>query len=200
MAITGYGEDALCYWALSCRLREIVGTDDATVLYRPSFGRRGSKPEKHSTQFGEFDAIIGTSTTVHLVEAKWRWSSEIRKGQITLRPEQIRRHEIFRAYLQAWWGKPEQEDWGAFYARTKGWLTVEGIDRPYPLPKPGKKLAANLKAILDLLKKQEKAVEDVLLYLALAGETAKPTPPDKFKLAFVRTGSPDGFVELPPMP
>ena len=48
MPITGYGEDALCYWALSRRLHQIVGVDTAVVLYRPSFGRRGSTPEKPS--------------------------------------------------------------------------------------------------------------------------------------------------------
>ena len=196
MPITGYGEDALCYWALSCRLHEIVGTANAMVLYRPSFGRRGSKPGKASSQFGEFDAIIATDRMIHLVEAKWRGSSEIRKGEIKLRPEQSRRHDIFKAYLEAWWSNPEPEDWEKFRKRIGEELNV-GTEK-YPVPDAKRQLAKNLEAVLSRLGKQRKEVENVLLYLALAGQKKIPTnEPTGFRLVPIHTGSPDGFVELP---
>src|SRR5512143_1712426 len=95
--IFGYGEDALTYWAVTSRLGEMLQAlgdkslpADATVIYRPSFGRRGSigptaTNEQYSAEFGEFDAILGTRQAVYLVESKWDSSSEIRDDQITLR-------------------------------------------------------------------------------------------------------------------
>jgi hypothetical protein len=196
MAITGYGEDALCYWALSCRLDEIVGTADATVLYRPSFGRRGSSPEKPSAQFGEFDAIIATQTVIHLIEAKWCFSSEIKGGKIDLRDEQSRRHAIFAEYLKAWQKRAQNESWEGFRERMGRRIAADGID--YPIPGEDARLAANLAAVLNRLGTKWEKIENVLLYLALRGETDLPTEaPKDFRLVKVVTDSCDGFVGLP---
>lgn len=198
MAITGYGEDALCYWTLSRRLDKIVGTADATVLYRPSFGRRGSSSQKPSSQFGEFDAIIATERVIHLIEAKWCFSSEVTGGKIELRDEQTRRHAIFTEYLKAWQERAENESWEGFRKRMGRKIAAEGID--YPIPGEDARLAANLTAVLNRLGTKWERIENVLLYLALQRETDLPTEaPKDFRLVKVVTDSCDGFVDLPCM-
>ena len=99
MKIIGYGEDALTYEMLNNRmpvfLREMGDKsklNDVVFLYRPSFGR-GEKG------FGEFDAIVGTNEFIYLIESKWTYSTEVKRGnikEITLRAPQTRRHVIFQ--------------------------------------------------------------------------------------------------------
>ena len=99
MEILGYGEDALTFHALSTGFTELLrnlgdDTDPAAAVrfFRPSLGRRGAAPDgKPRSEFGEFDAIIGTARAVYLVEAKWSASSELKGTDLTLRPEQKRR-------------------------------------------------------------------------------------------------------------
>ncbi len=62
--LIGYGEDALTYWAITSRLGEILqilgdksALTNVTVIYRPSFGRRGSigpnaPPSQKRAEFG----------------------------------------------------------------------------------------------------------------------------------------------------
>lgn len=107
--LIGYGEDSLTLWALTknyAKFKEMFkqkfndNLDEATVFYRPSFGR-GGKSDKN---FGEFDAVIVSSEKVYLVESKWNNSSEIRKSKstIVLREEQKLRYDILREYLKVW--------------------------------------------------------------------------------------------------
>jgi hypothetical protein len=70
------------------------------VFYRPGFGRRGGE---RRSEFGEFDFIILAGSRLVLAETKWDQSSErIKDGLLELRPEQARRHEVFRFYLEHW--------------------------------------------------------------------------------------------------
>lgn len=117
MRITTYGEDGLTLWALANRLESILravgdATDaaDAVVLFRPSFGRRAPSQRRtdrsplRESQFGEFDAIVGTKQNALALEFKREGCSEYRKRDgrwvIELRREQYRRHEVFDWYLQ----------------------------------------------------------------------------------------------------
>ena len=79
MKILGYGEDFLTFWAITKRLNEILSQlkdktdpEKCTVIYRPSFGRRGGL---RRSEFGEFDTIIVTPEKAYLVESKWDGSS-----------------------------------------------------------------------------------------------------------------------------
>src|SRR5262245_23714256 len=127
MKVIAYGEDALSFWALTRRTSEFLGqindqsaTADTVLYFRPSCGRQGSNPvlpggTADSSQFGEFDALLGTPVGVYLIEAKWSRSSEIDRGAIILRTEQVLRHQLFRAYLAAW--RPNNPaSWDAFHA------------------------------------------------------------------------------------
>jgi hypothetical protein len=81
MRFLGYGEDGLRH------LKDL--SDIVVVLFRPSFGRRGSgevplSGTADSLQFGEFDALLGTKRGVYLVEAK-RSNSPLSNGRLSLR-------------------------------------------------------------------------------------------------------------------
>jgi hypothetical protein len=102
--IIGYGEDALTFWALKNRLKEILGKlgdesdqSECTVFYRPSFGRGGI----NTANFGEFDAIVSTKACVYLVESKWEGSAISSKG-IKLSETQLIRHAVFKEYFDKW--------------------------------------------------------------------------------------------------
>jgi len=103
--LIGYGEDSLTLWALTknyAKFKEKFkeNLDEATIFYRPSFGR-GGRSDKN---FGEFDAVIVSSEKVYFIESKWDHSSEIKKGtkKIVLREEQKIRFDILREYLKVW--------------------------------------------------------------------------------------------------
>jgi len=73
--IIGYGEDAFTLWALKHKTSIILNSfqdqtapSDCLFFYRPSFGRSGGE---ESAEFGEFDAIIGSSDNIYLIESKW---------------------------------------------------------------------------------------------------------------------------------
>ena len=170
MRVLSYGEDPLTYWALTQRLEEVfaqlgdpTSTNDAVVNYRPSFGRAAGP------QFGEFDAVVGTSDKTYLIEAKWHGSPEISGGTVTLRPEQYKRHEIFRWYRKAW-SEMAPNDWDHFL-ETAGVAWAE----TYPdgrLAPSGSVLARNLEFVLGQLSGCGPA-EDVVLFVGLEG-TAVP--------------------------
>src|SRR5688500_220649 len=108
MPVLGYGEDALTLHALTKGLPGVfrqLGDDTdpgkAVIFYRPSFGRRSSAGAPRS-EFGEFDAIIGTARAVYPVEAKWSASGKLDGQELTLRPEQLRRHQAFRLFFDEW--------------------------------------------------------------------------------------------------
>jgi hypothetical protein len=174
MQILGYGEDALTWWALTNRLDSILSpfhdgvADTLTVFYRPSFGRRSapspSEAGHRGSQFGEFDGIIATRSGVYLLEAKWSGSGELDDAAVILRPEQIRRHRLFRKYLELWRGQQDQS-WPSFASR---WPTIT-IDGPAGRPETFRtapvrsRLASNLRAVLTRCAEAGPAIQDVLL-------------------------------------
>ncbi len=185
-----YGEDPLTYWALRNRLEAVLDQLDdtsdpnaATIFYRPSFGRSGSNdPAKPRAEFGEFDAIVATSESIYLIEAKWPSSSEVRGTKITVRQNQILRHKIFAWHL-------------AQYAKCKvPWERfVAKFDSAYRVVFPGKKLAppesklaGNIEFILRKLILFNTATKDVLLYLHPEGSPAAASvDPKSFDLVNV---------------
>jgi hypothetical protein len=173
MQLLGYGEDALTLWALSHRLPDIrsplgdQASPTTTVYYRPSFGRRSATPGRshgdRGPQFGEFDAIIATDRGVYLLEAKWSASGEIAGEQVDLRPEQIRRHQVFRRYLEAW-TQAGQPDWGEFVGRyPRLVLQAPGGEERFRVAPAGTVLARNLEVVLRRCAKAGPVLADVLL-------------------------------------
>lgn len=167
MRLMSYGEDALTLAAVTggmpsllTKLRDATDAEDALVLYRPSFGRRSGIEGRRRSEFGEFDAIIGTAQAIYLVEAKWSASAELRSGSIQLRPEQLRRHQVFRSYLQQWRAQ-NCNVWADFVPQGRPMLE-EGFEG---LTTPGEDttLAKNLEYVLNLLMPLGEAVVDVLL-------------------------------------
>jgi len=159
--LIGYGEDALTYWAITSKLDEILRTlgdksyPSATViLYRPSFGRRGSTisqttdKEQLNAEFGEFDAILGTQQAVYLIESKWDSPSRTRDYPITLNRVQSRRHEIMRWYLETWRAS-KPKDWKTFIARQE--TTFQTSFQGNRMAPADSRLAQNLEFVLRTL-------------------------------------------------
>ncbi len=147
MQLFGYGEDSLTYWAIS-QLRTVleqVGdespTKDALCFYRPSFGRGG----RSSSVFGEFDAILAVPAGIYLIEAKATTSKQFRNPVIKLSEAQIRRHEIFRWYLNAW-RQITPDSWDAFREEALNSFEHKFADRT--IPRATTKLAQNLEFVL----------------------------------------------------
>src|SRR2546421_12810655 len=123
MTLLGYGEDQLTLWAVTTALSRFLAalSDDTpaaatTVLFRPSFGRNSTRARGSlRSEFGEFDAIVVTRSAAYLVEAKWSTSAELEDRVVRLRPEQRRRHQVFRSYFDAW-TKVIPLDWEGFRA------------------------------------------------------------------------------------
>jgi Holliday junction resolvase-like predicted endonuclease len=168
MAMYGYGEDALTYWALTERMAEILeklhdGTraEDATTFYRPSFGRGvgGS--------FGEFDAIIATAERIYLIETKWNRSGEVAgKTELTIRKQQLRRHQVLEWYFDTWRAQ-RPASWDDFRARYQA--TFEAIFPELTIPAADTTLARTLQFVLKTLGGGEQRVRHVLLYIDIAG-------------------------------
>jgi len=194
MKVLGYGEDALTLWALTnktkkvlCQLGDESSRDDLTLIYRPSFGRKGGA---NSSQFGEFDFILGTPKALYLGEAKWDKSPEIRQAGRTntmlLRPEQTTRHTVFKAYYETWINK---QDWNKedFHAAMEERKLVK------PVPRGDSTLFENLTAVLEKCAEATRyspKVSDVLLVIDSTGQLCrndKPrfNPPSGFTLVYV---------------
>lgn len=217
MKLIIYGEDGLTLWALTHRLGEILeaaqvpATDDVTVFYRPSFGRRGAREGGTSAQFGEFDAIIATPDAVLLVEAKWDRSPELDGTVLRIAAHQAHRHRVMRWYIERW----------LEHASTDGKDFFEGVVpeelRGLALPSSDKLLAKNLIHVLRSIAPSDRTrvplVKDVLLYLDGRPEGTAPrvevigsADPDRrsidFVVAHVRCASQAGaehrFIELHP--
>lgn len=165
-----YGEDPLTYWALRTRLDVILSQlhdtfdpNEATVFYRPSFGRRGSKTtDSPRAEFGEFDAILATSNAIYPIEAKWTASSEAQETAVTIRPVQITRHRIFEWYL-AHYAECDLPSWDRFVE-----ICDSDFRATFPGKKiapPGSKLACNTEFVLRQLIPSSTITVDVLLYL-----------------------------------
>lgn len=181
MRILAYGEDALTLWALQNRMGQLLralGEDccprDCTVIYRPSFGRRGSKD---GPQLGEFDFVLLSPKRLHLGESKWSRSSlqSDAKGAVMLDDRQLRRHEMLHFYIREWF-RFRPCDWSCFLALTGPTHHCRGLD--YKLAQPTHLLARNIEGFLRLLAKHyecEPDVHDVLLYLITEDAAAIPT-------------------------
>jgi len=170
MQLYGYGEDALTFRAVTTGLRNLLAqlddpsnADDVTVLFRPSFGRRGgARRGKRGSSFGEFDAIVGTPKAVYLIESKWSRSGEAWRPSLMLRPEQTRRHDVLRWYLDRW--RLEcASDWPAFATPS----VIADFEDAFPeltLPRNDSVLADSLGYLLPMLAANGKSTRDVLLY------------------------------------
>ena len=206
MKITGYGEDGLTYWVLQHQLGALlraVGDDshpvDCSVYFRPSFGRRGNPPvapgsDARSSQFGEFDAIIGSPRCIYLIETKWKPSSRAYGGTVALRSAQVLRHKVFRAYLTEWRSQPHGT-WSEFSLAIGGVLPVESAR--VPVAPVGSQLARNLERVLSDLAPRGVEIRDILLFM----QTNKGLPVSSIKtpgftLVTIRCPSDHGFIEL----
>ena len=185
-----YGEDMLTFWALRNRLNVILAqlsdqsdANAATIFYRPSFGRQASNnPASPRIEFGEFDATVATSESIYLIEAKWPSSSEVRGTKITVRPNQISRHEIF-AWHVAQYAKG-RVPWDRFVAKFDS--AYRAVFPGNKLAPPESKLAGNIEFILRELVLFNTATKDVLLYLHPEGSPAAASvDPKSFDLVNV---------------
>ena len=187
MTILGYGEDALTLHALVNGLPAIFASlgDDtdaakALVFYRPSFGRRGARSDgPPGSQFGEFDAIIGTLRAVYLVEAKRSGSGEMKGDDLQLRPEQLTRHLAFRAYFEEW-RRGGLHEWVPFGARMRTAFESWGL-RLEP-PPAGTRLAKNLAYVLGRLDICGSHLVDVLLFCRIAEGAPVPATCGTFRI------------------
>lgn len=118
---------------------------------------------------------MGTSRAVYLIEAKWSGSSELNREKLELRPEQKRRHEAFRAYLNEW-RREYSSCWAEFVSRMKPVLKLQNMSPP----SAGTKLARNLEYVLRALNGCGSEVKDVLLFCRLDESTPVPTVCDNF--------------------
>jgi len=162
----GYGEDALTLWAVTEKidliLRQLNDPEPeyCTILYRPSFGR---------SQYGEFDAIIITTSKAYLVESKWDGSEGTSIG---MEAHQIRRHKILEWYHDNWKGEVG-EDWDEFARKNNPAFREEfkffvgekekRVEMSKYIPSSDTILGQNLQTVLDLI--IDKEIENVLLYL-----------------------------------
>lgn len=166
MEILGYGEDSLTLWALRNKLKEILSPfndnsteDQCIIFYRPSFGRKGGNK---SSQFGEFDFIILSETTIYLGESKWDRTS-IKNNEFKIRDEQLRRHKIFKKYVTKWM-HDSFSSWNNFRTYFNGKLSNEKL-----MPDSGTLLAENLEFVLNRIKQHftgpDPKIKNILLYL-----------------------------------
>jgi hypothetical protein len=194
--IIGYGEDALTLWALSQRMQEILAQlgdnsspADALVFYRPSCGRGQRLPQGELRSFfGEFDAIIGTTQGVYLVEAKVPSSSGVGRFRVTLKRAQVHRHKILRTYLTLWrarkptsWEEFRDAASEAFGLEHKGWRLVEN-----DLTK------ANLRFVFDRLTACGSTTKNILLLIGPVGWKGPKEPPEDFELVTIAYESFEG--------
>jgi hypothetical protein len=204
MKILGYGEDSLSLHALSTGLADILRQLDddsdpagSLVFFRPSFGRKGPGANgPSSAQFGEFDAIIGTPRAVYLVEAKW-WREERTTGdEYILNEIQLRRHRVFRAYLQEHF-RQAWSNWAVFEERMRSLLRGE---HSYLNPAPmDSDLARNLAYILRHLDGCGQKIVDVLMFWRLSNAGRPPLTCGNFSVITQLCSREDDsdFVRLP---
>lgn len=198
--IFGYGEDALTLWALKNQSHRILQTfgdksvpKDCLVFYRPSFGRSGGQG---GAEFGEFDAILASKENIYLIESKWDNHRFSNQTELTLRPEQTVRHEVFRWYLSNWSDKYEN-DWKAFSV-DKGANFVAGKK----IAPSGSLLAMNLQHILSQLHEHcpicanKENVKNVLLFFQSSASNPPKKISEDFTIVPIEYESNNNFVAL----
>lgn len=210
MKIIGYGEDALTYWAIMDRMQEIkaeLGIGDTPielVLFRPSFGRKGSAERENEKlrvgpEFGEFDAIICTASCTFLIETKWSKSSELKNGIIKLDQPQTLRHKVFSAYIHEWSSakEPGRMNWSQFYQDQNGQLETDSL--LIDMPREGRRLARNMEYILRKVCITNKPIKDIILFVRMSAYDSqnKPISADGFEVAMIDCPCEvSGFVTL----
>jgi hypothetical protein len=104
--ILGQGQDLLTLWATKDRTNTILKkhkdttpTSQCLTFYRPNFGKNIGT---HNAESGEFDAIIASKQNIYLIETKWDNLKKHTKTKLTLKKQQLLRHEIFAWYLVNW--------------------------------------------------------------------------------------------------
>jgi hypothetical protein len=204
MNVLGYGEDALTLWALTQRTEWIVSELDdpnppssCTLLFRPSFGRRGGPT---SSQFGEFDFILASPTCLYLGESKWDLSPEIAERTIVLRQEQTERHTVFAEYYRLWVSAPAWE-WRDFLTASGARFAATGIGKP--APPVDSLLSRNLHNTLEVVSSatgRAAQVRNVLLVVDTRGTVdpaTKTAPPDFTLIVMNVSGEMEGcFIPI----
>jgi len=184
MEILAYGEDALTLWGLKYQLSAILSRlndpsspSQCQVFFRPSFGRAGGDK---SAQFGEFDFIILSDASLYLGESKWDRSSEqIVGGVLSLRPEQLLRHRLFRCLVQAWLAG-HYTSWSDFMVPAAVILQGEGLYKP--VAPENSLLAENLEMVFNLIKDHYNStpqIKNLLLYFYCASNQTAAFLPQK---------------------
>jgi hypothetical protein len=108
--------------------------------------------------------IVGTPAGVYQTECKWpRSSSYVPGGEFVLAPEQRLRHEIFRAYRNAW---EVSGRWVDMVAVVEPELRRLGISPP----RADTRLARILTTVLTRLESCGETITDVLLFLQPAAQ------------------------------
>jgi len=190
LKVLGYGEDFLTFWAISRNLGEILSqlkddtdSEECTVFYRPSFGRRGGTGR---AEFGEFDAIVITPEIAYLVESKWdRSDASFPNNVLRLEDVQIRRHEIFRWYHENWKGG----SWKVFVQKHSREYKRNFEKNIAPL---GSLLSQNLMTVLN--RTRGRKLVDVLIFFH-RGEL--PKIETSFKVVTIEYRLTDGeYIEL----
>lgn len=166
MSMYVYGEDGLTLWALKRKLGCILkqagdnsSAEECIVFYRPSFGRSGGNK---SAQFGEFDFIILSKKTLYLGESKWDRSSENNNGVVTLRNEQLIRHNLFKTYVEEWFVK-NYEDWDSFANH----VADKFVSHNKRIAPSGSLLSENLITILKIIKSHFNSCPQVINLLLI---------------------------------
>ncbi len=161
MLLICYGEDGLSLSALTDRLSDLLrllndqtAPADCSVLFRPSFGRRGGQTR---APFGEFDGILATRKRIYLIESKWI-RSRIRDGTVKMKPNQVLRHQIFEWLWERW---SVQRTWRDFVADFGADFSQEFNGKP--LAPCGSALASNIEHVLNLLTEWPRTIEHILL-------------------------------------
>jgi hypothetical protein len=184
------------------RLDDGAELEQVTVIYRPSFGRKGRpKPSSRSqsprAEFGEFDALLGTPKAVYAIESKWGGSAEAGTTVLQLSDVQTHRHSVFRQYRKLW-REFKPPTWQEFLraAETK-FLEVFG-DKKNKMAPLGSKLANNLEFVLRTLDSCGDEVKDVVAYFHNDDWVPKSVRPETFRLVCLQYASipPSGYFQL----
>jgi len=206
-----YGEDALTYWAITSQLDKILrpleddcSPDEAIIVYRPSFGRRGranlnSAGKPLRAGFGECDAIIGTRHSTYLIESKWSSSPKVQGNKIILNEVQIHRHEIIRWYLDKWRAS-QPMSWQTFISEFEcEFIAKFQGNKMAPFESI---LAKNLEFLLKTLSQCGTCIQNILLFFDKAGGT-KPmeVSPASFHLVTLEYYplAPSGYFQIFPV-
>jgi hypothetical protein len=194
-----YGEDGLTLWALKNRLKTIIDRDDhteasdCTVLYRPSFGRKGGDK---SVQFGEFDFAILTRKRIYLGETKWhKGTSGALRGEMKLKDVQRLRHQVMATYIRVWFASPDRAWDVSMPDRVEAEFEASSINKL--APRRDSTTRRNLIRFLEIAGQRfakQPEVKNILLVVSDDNDIKERTLPsvDGFRVVGLRCPSPAG--------